>query len=460
MGDWNFTGQRQMGIFRDGYWYVDADNSQSWSSGDQIFAFGLPGDQPLTINLGDGYLHLAVFRPSESALYVDTSHCNCYSPTTTVRYQIYNTQPTDVAVMVNPDGQGGRLAFWRPSTGNWYMGPLGASGNLSFDLYSATQYQYGIYGDIPVAGDWTGTGSAVWNIGVYRGQSGIWIVDSNGSHGYDGSDAVYYFGVSGDIPVMGPWSTGSSGTPPTTVTSSPPGLQMVIDNTTLCTAPCSFQWATGATHSIGVSSPQSGGSGAQYTFTYWSDYGAQTHFVTVPMGGATYAAYFSFTPNPLTITTTSPLPGGTVGTVYTQSLSATGGTPSYYWTVAYGTPPPGVYLSSSGVLSGVPSAAGSYNFTVRVTDSMGASSTKLLSITIAPPTYSISGQVTSSGTGLSGVNIALTGSQTGSATTDGSGNYSFTGLAGGGSYTVTPSKSGTTFTPASRLIHADHHLDA
>jgi len=33
MGDWTFTGQRRMGIFRDGYWYVDTDDSRSWSGG-------------------------------------------------------------------------------------------------------------------------------------------------------------------------------------------------------------------------------------------------------------------------------------------------------------------------------------------------------------------------------------------------------------------------------------------
>jgi len=61
-------------------------------------------------------------------------------------------------------------------------------------------------------------------------------------------------------------------------------------------------------------------------------------------------------------------------------------------------------------------------------------------------TYSISGSVISSGTGLPDVTVTLDSSAT--ATTDASGNYSFTGLANG-SYTLTPSKSGYTFTPTS-----------
>jgi Domain of unknown function (DUF1929)/Bacterial Ig domain/Carboxypeptidase regulatory-like domain/Kelch motif len=63
------------------------------------------------------------------------------------------------------------------------------------------------------------------------------------------------------------------------------------------------------------------------------------------------------------------------------------------------------------------------------------------------PTYSISGSV--SGAVLSGVTVSLSGASTSSATTVASGNYSFTGLSNG-SYTVTPSKTGYTFTPVSQ----------
>jgi len=63
-------------------------------------------------------------------------------------------------------------------------------------------------------------------------------------------------------------------------------------------------------------------------------------------------------------------------------------------------------------------------------------------------TYSIAGTVTSSGTGMSGVTVSLSGASTATATTDSSGNYSFPGLANG-SYTITPSMTGYTLTPAS-----------
>ena len=65
---------------------------------------------------------------------------------------------------------------------------------------------------------------------------------------------------------------------------------------------------------------------------------------------------------------------------------------------------------------------------------------------IAVPT-SISGQVTWSGSGLSGVTMALSGASSATTTTDNVGNYTFTGLDNG-SYTITPSKTGFTFSPA------------
>lgn len=70
--------------------------------------------------------------------------------------------------------------------------------------------------------------------------------------------------------------------------------------------------------------------------------------------------------------------------------------------------------------------------------------------TASTVTYTISGRVTLAGAGLSGVTMTLGGSQVATTTTDTSGNYSFAGLAGSGTYTVTPSKTGYWFSPASK----------
>ena len=73
---------------------------------------------------------------------------------------------------------------------------------------------------------------------------------------------------------------------------------------------------------------------------------------------------------PPSITTTS-LPNGTVGTAYSATLQATGGAGTLTWTVVTGSLPAGLSLSSSGTISGTPTATGVLTFTVKVTDSSG-----------------------------------------------------------------------------------------
>ncbi len=83
----------------------------------------------------------------------------------------------------------------------------------------------------------------------------------------------------------------------------------------------------------------------------------------------------------LGISTTS-LARGVVGTAYSQVLAASGGNGSYVWEVSSGSLPPGLTLaSSSGQISGSPSAAGTSNFTVGV-ESAGQIARKSLSITV------------------------------------------------------------------------------
>jgi hypothetical protein len=77
------------------------------------------------------------------------------------------------------------------------------------------------------------------------------------------------------------------------------------------------------------------------------------------------------------------LPNGNIGVAYSQTLSATGGTTPYTWTIASGTLPKGLSLSSSGVISGIPTTAGGLTYvTFQVVDSTSAAAMKAISITI------------------------------------------------------------------------------
>jgi len=82
---------------------------------------------------------------------------------------------------------------------------------------------------------------------------------------------------------------------------------------------------------------------------------------------------------PPSITTTTP-PNGTVNITYSQNLTATGDTP-ITWSVTSGSLPAGLNLSSDGTISGTPTMAGTYNFTVKA-ENAGGSDTKAYTIII------------------------------------------------------------------------------
>jgi hypothetical protein len=92
----------------------------------------------------------------------------------------------------------------------------------------------------------------------------------------------------------------------------------------------------------------------------------------------------------LTVSNTSLFTQGVVGQAFSQSLasSVAGGTPPYNWALAVGSNPlpPGLALGGDGTISGSPTAAASYNFTVQVTDAgnPGQLATGSVSLTVVP----------------------------------------------------------------------------
>src|SRR4051794_40456236 len=69
----------------------------------------------------------------------------------------------------------------------------------------------------------------------------------------------------------------------------------------------------------------------------------------------------------ITVTTTN-LAAGEVGVAYQVQLNAAPPAATITWTLETGTPPAGLGLSASGVISGTPTAAGTTQFTVRATN--------------------------------------------------------------------------------------------
>jgi len=132
-----------------------------------------------------------------------------------------------------------------------------------------------------------------------------------------------------------------------------------------------------------------------------------------------------------TITSTAP-PGGTVGTPYSRTFTATGTTP-ITWSIATGTVPPGVTLNAaSGVLSGTPTTAGTFGFLVQAANGTPPNATQNVTITIAPaavpPTVALSLSSPTATTG-SAIGLVLNISNPGTSTLT-TGAFTFTYPAG------------------------------
>ncbi|MDD5284341.1 MAG: putative Ig domain-containing protein [Desulfuromonadaceae bacterium] len=98
-------------------------------------------------------------------------------------------------------------------------------------------------------------------------------------------------------------------------------------------------------------------------------------------------------------TSTSLLPLGSIGTQYpTSTLAASGGSKPYRWSITSGSLPPGLTLASAtGVISGTPSAGGTYDFIVQVIDNTQGAKSQLLSIVVADPSIPVNVALTGTG---------------------------------------------------------------
>jgi Putative Ig domain len=88
-------------------------------------------------------------------------------------------------------------------------------------------------------------------------------------------------------------------------------------------------------------------------------------------------------PPPLAISA-APFHAGEIGFTYTPvSPTATGGVPPYRWEIADGALPTGLGMASSGNVTGTPTILGTFLFSIRVSDSAGATAALQSSISIA-----------------------------------------------------------------------------
>jgi len=138
-----------------------------------------------------------------------------------------------------------------------------------------------------------------------------------------------------------------------------------------------------------------------YTFTGWntaangsgSTWAASSSRTYQAKSNTTLYAQWKVDPNakkPTITTTVASVHAGITGINYKKTLKATG-TGTITWSHTSGSLPPGLKLSSAGVITGKPTKPGTYNFKVRATNSIG-NTTKTFTIKVNNPSISISYQ--------------------------------------------------------------------
>jgi Autotransporter beta-domain/Bacterial Ig-like domain (group 3)/Putative Ig domain/IPT/TIG domain len=165
--------------------------------------------------------------------------------------------------------------------------------------------------------------------------------------------------------------------------------------------------ATGVTVTVAPGHGGTSVNGTTLTYTPTTGYYGSDSFSYTANGpgGTSNAAVVSITvAAPVITVTPTSLAAGKIAVAYSQALTASGGNGPYTFSaVASGALPPGLSLSSAGVISGTPTATGVFSFTVSGSDSSStpaAFTSASISIAINLPTL---GLTPASGTPLTAV---------------------------------------------------------
>jgi hypothetical protein len=213
VGPWNGGQLDFPGIFDSSTatWYLDRNGSSSFDGCELntcAFVFGSPGDKPILGDwTGTGQMQIGVFRPSNHTWYFDINGNGTLDSCKKADLCTKNFGlSTDFPVVGDWDGTGKtKIGVFRPTTGQWILDSNGdkkLGKRCSGDICVVS---FGQFGDIPVVGDWDGSGTD--KIGVFRPSTGDWLLDLNGNGVWDGCavDLCAKFGRQGDLPVVGRW---------------------------------------------------------------------------------------------------------------------------------------------------------------------------------------------------------------------------------------------------------------
>ncbi|HEX2229509.1 MAG TPA: hypothetical protein VHM64_20425 [Candidatus Binatia bacterium] len=215
--DWEGTGTTSIGTFESNSaaWYLDGNGNGRWDGCAVDFcinSFGEAGNVPVLGSDGTNGALLGVYRPKTASWQFDSNGNNVLDPCgVDTCYSNFGGE-NKFGLSGDWDGEGKtKIATFEAASGSWL---IDANGNSVRDACGVDRCysRFGQNGDIPVAGDWDGSGKT--KIGIFRPSSGQWFLDKNGNGQLDscGIDiCINGFGKPGDKPVVGKWLGDSLG---------------------------------------------------------------------------------------------------------------------------------------------------------------------------------------------------------------------------------------------------------
>jgi hypothetical protein len=212
VGDWTGSGVTRVGIYRNEsdvvagmpwMWFLASSNQQNTPFAVTPFYYGQTGENPVvgdwtgtgTTRVGDTYL-------SAMGITWYLASANAFAPAYVTAPFIYGDSG-DIPVAGDWTGTGTvRIGIFRTSTSTWYLG----STNQVNTPYAVPPFVFGQSTDIPVVGDWVGDG--VTRVGVYRPSTSTWYLASANQGQLNPTYAVppFKFGGPGHVPVAGHWT--------------------------------------------------------------------------------------------------------------------------------------------------------------------------------------------------------------------------------------------------------------
>ncbi len=174
-----------------------------------------------------------------------------------------------------------------------------------------------------------------------------------------------------------------------TVTGLSPTSGAAVGGTPVTLTGTGFTDATAVTFGATAATAFTVVSDTQITATAPAGSGAVDVTVTIPAGTSTASPASQYTYIAITLAPAT-LPDATLGAPYSQTLTASGGTAPYTYAVTAGALPAGLTLSPMGVLSGTPTAGGTFNVTVTATDNVASTGSRAYTLTVAAPTITLS----------------------------------------------------------------------